>query len=107
MRLPFRIHSQKLIAMKKILVLITACVIGFSGAEATAANKADRSSMAVFKKDDEQKALKKRKKSLNKRAKDLKQEEKTLRKTIKLNRKERRLNKKDKKLQKKEQKSAK
>lgn len=93
--------------MKKLLVLATACVIGFSSASASVSTDASYTSVASMelKKDDEQKALKKRKRALNERARDLRDDEKTLKKKIKLNKKENRLNKRDKKLAKKEQKA--
>lgn len=91
--------------MKKLLVLMAACVITFASAKANIVPSVEtsRNTSAVFTKisdDEKEKSLKKRQKELNKRAKALEKKEYALKKEIRLNKKEAKLDKKDKRIQK-------
>ncbi len=91
--------------MKKVLVLMAACIITFTSAKANFVPSVEtsRNTSAGFTKiadDEKEKSLKKRQKELNKRSKALEKKENALKKEIRLNKKEARLDKKTKRIQK-------
>jgi hypothetical protein len=91
--------------MKKVFVLMTACVITFASAKANFVPSVEknRNATAILTKisdDEKDKSLKKRQKELNKRSKALEKKENALKKEIRLNKKEAKLDKKEKRIQK-------